>query len=208
MLDDVLQKLLWLGNDCFLYTGPPVIYFNPYEFHFVRPADIILVEHEHFHHLSWPDIQKVWRPGTAIVTDRSAVRHIKMETIALAPGESVTVKDTLIEAVPAYNLDTSFHPKSKGYLGFIVTVEGLRIYHAGDTDFIPEMWDLKVDIALLPISGLHKMDAAQAAAAALVLRPQVAIPMDYQDIRGDQADPETFRALLAGKVRVEILARS
>ena len=208
MLEEVLQKLMWLGHDGFLYAGPPVIYFNPYEFHFIRPADIILVGHEHFSHLSWPDIQKIWRPGTAIVTDRSAASHIQEPTIVLAPGESVTVKDIRIEAVPAYNLDTSFHPRSKGYLGFIVTVAGLRIYHAGDTDFIPEMRDFTVDIALLPISGLHKMDAAQAATAALALKPQVAIPMDYENIRGGQADPETFRSLLAGKVRVEVLARS
>jgi L-ascorbate metabolism protein UlaG (beta-lactamase superfamily) len=208
MLEDALNKLMWLGHDGFLYLGPPVIYFNPYEFHFVRPADIILIGHEHFHHHSWPDIKKVWRQGTAIVTDKSAERHIEWPVISMEPGETITVKDTPIEAVPAYNLDTSYHPRSKGYLGYIVTVDGLRIYHAGDTDFIPEMRDLRVDIALLPISGLHKMNATQAAEAALALKPQVVIPMDYENIQGRHADAENFRSLLAGKLRVEILARS
>jgi L-ascorbate metabolism protein UlaG (beta-lactamase superfamily) len=113
----------------------------------------------------------------------------------------------LIQAVPAYNVETHFHPKRAGYLGFIVTVEGVRIYYAGDTDFIPEMADLHVDIAILPVCGLTVMDAEEAARAALALKPQVAIPMHFGGTLGTLEDAETFRALLDGKVRVEILPK-
>lgn len=218
MLDTVLNKLEWLGHECFLYNGPPVIYFSPYEILKVRPADIIIIGHEHSHHYSVPDIQKIWRPGTTIIADQSAAREIDWPVVALNPGEQTMVGDILIEAVPAYNLATSFHPRSKGYLGFIVTLEGERLYHAGDTDFIPEMRDLRVDIALLPVSGIEVMTAVDASQAALALKPKVAIPMNYGPalprvetpgaMTNPMGDAESFRALLAGKIRVELLAKT
>ncbi len=218
MLESVLGKLEWLGHECFLYNGPPVIYFSPYEIRKVRPADIILIGHEDMHHFSVADIRKVWRPGTAIICDQSVARSIEEPVAPLNPGEQTQIGDILIEAVPAYNLTTSFHPRSKGYLGFIVTLEGQRLYHAGDTDFIPEMHDLRVDIALLPVSGLEVMTAQEAAQAALALKPKVAIPMHYGPslpkvvapggITDPMGDAEGFRALLAGKIRVEILAKT
>ena len=208
MLEQVLERLLWLGHSSFIYEGDPLIYFDPYALHRLRPADIILVSHDHPHHCSPLDIDKVRRGPTAILADEHAAKHIAPPVIAMAPGQQEKVGDFLIEAVPAYNLHTSFHPRRKAYLGFIVTLEGLRLYHAGDTDFIPEMRELDVDIALLPVSGLNVMDAAAAAQAALALRPQVDIPMHYGLDYGTLEDAERFRALLDGKVRVEILAKS
>jgi len=208
MLEQVLKRLLWLGHSSFIYEGDPLIYFDPYALHRLRPADIILVGHDHPHHCSPADIEKVKRMNTVILADEHAAKHIAPPVIAMAPGQQETVEDFLIEAVPAYNLHTSFHPRRKGYLGFIVTVAGLRLYHAGDTDFIPEMHDLAVDIALLPISGFTVMNAEEAALAALALHPQVAIPMHYGTAYGTPEDAEHFRALLAGQVRVEILSKS
>ena len=204
----ILDRLLWLGRDCFLYDGPERIYFNPYEVHRPEPADIILVTHEHMHHCSLVDIDRVRRPHTVIVCDQSAARKIDSPVIALEPWEKTEVEGILIESVPAYNLHTSFHPKRKGYLGFIVTLEGQRVYHAGDTDFIPEMQELEVDIALLPVSGTQVMGPDEAAQAALALKPKVAIPTHYGMLDADMGLAEFFRSLLAGKVRVEILAKS
>lgn len=208
MLEQVLKRLLWLGHSSFIYEGDPLIYFDPYALHRLRPADIILVGHDHPHHCSPADIEKVKRMNTVILADEHAAKHIAPPVISMAPGQQETVEDFLIEAVPAYNLDTSFHPKRKAYLGFIVTLAGLRLYHAGDTDFIPEMHDLDVDIALLPISGFTVMNAEEAAQAAIALHPQVAIPMHYGTAYGTLEDAEHFRALLDGKLRVEILSKS
>ena len=208
MLNQVLERLLWLGHSSFIYEGDALIYFDPYALHRLRPADIILVGHDHPHHCSPADIDKVRRAHTVILADEHAVKQIDPPTIAMMPGQQETVEDFLIEAVPAYNLHTSFHPRRKAYLGYVVTVAGLRLYHAGDTDFIPEMHDLDVDIALLPISGFTVMNAEEAAQAAMALHPQVAIPMHYGTAYGTMADAERFRALLDGKVRVEILSKS
>lgn len=158
MLEQVLERLLWLGHSSFIYEGDPLIYFDPYALHRLRPADIIPVGHDHPHHCSPADIDQVKRMNTVILADEHAAKHIAPPVISMAPGQQETVDDFLIEAVPAYNLHTSFHPRRKAYLGFIVTLAGLRLYHAGDTDFIPEMHDLDEDIALLPISGFTVME--------------------------------------------------
>ena len=207
-MEPVLERLLWLGHSSFVYEGEQVIYFDPFALHRLKRADIILVGHDHPHHCSPADIDKVKRMNTVILADEHAARHIAPPVIAMVPGQQETVENLLIEAVPAYNLHTSFHPRRKAYMGFIVTLGGLRLYHAGDTDFIPEMHDLDVDIALLPISGFTVMNAEEAAQAALALHPQVAIPMHYGTAYGTLEDAEHFRALLDGKLRVEILSKS
>jgi L-ascorbate metabolism protein UlaG (beta-lactamase superfamily) len=153
------------------------------------------------------DIEKVRRAWTIIVSDKKAATRIEAPVLALEPGEEAMVGKTLIQAVPAYNLKTHFHPKRAGHLGFIVTLEGVRLYYAGDTDFIPEMEEIKADIAILPVCGFTVMNAAEAARAALALKPRVAIPMHFGGTLGTLEDAETFRALLDGKIRVEILPK-
>ena len=122
-------------------------------------------------------------------------------------GDRFTVKGVDVEAVPAYNVNKQFHPKDAGMLGFIVGIGGVRIYHAGDTDFIPEMNNIETDIALLPVSGTYVMTADEAIQAARAINPKVAIPMHYGAIVGDQTDAERFRDQLAGTIEVVILDR-
>ncbi|MDD3580365.1 MAG: MBL fold metallo-hydrolase [Desulfobacca sp.] len=207
MAEKILKKLSWLGHDCFKYSGPPVIYFDPYELRQSDPADLILISHEHFDHCSPTDVTKVQRPDTVIVTNPAAAAQLSGKVIVLRPGEQTTACGLTIETVPAYNINKQFHPKAAGHLGFIVTLDGIRLYHAGDTDFIPEMKGLKVDIALLPVSGTYVMTAAEAAEAARAINPKIAIPMHYGSIVGSGADAKTFKSLLEGQLRVEILAK-
>ncbi len=110
--------------------------------------------------------------------------------------------------MPAYNPNKKFHPKSAGHVGYIVTLSGKRIYHAGDTDLIPEMTQIKTDIALLPVSGTYVMTAVEAAEAANTIKPALAIPMHYgdADVVGTRQDAEDFRRL--ANVPVEILENS
>jgi L-ascorbate metabolism protein UlaG (beta-lactamase superfamily) len=78
-------------------------------------------------------------------------------------------------------------------VGYIVTVNGLRIYHAGDTDHTPEMDAVKADIALLPAGGKYTMTASEAAAAANIMQPRVAVPMHWGTVVGGQQDAKRFR---------------
>jgi L-ascorbate metabolism protein UlaG (beta-lactamase superfamily) len=117
------------------------------------------------------------------------------------------VEGVEIEVVPSYNTNKEFHPKGRNWVGYVFTVNGRRIYLAGDTDHIPEMKDIRCDIALLPVSGTYVMTAEEAVRAALDIKPVTAIPMHYGAIVGDESDAERFRGALEGKIDVVILAQ-
>jgi L-ascorbate metabolism protein UlaG (beta-lactamase superfamily) len=207
MVDEMVKRLTWLGHDSYRIDGDPVIYFDPYEIKGDVAADIILISHEHFDHCSPADVARIKKQDTVIVTDPASASKLKGEIHTMRPGDRLTIKGIEVEAVPAYNVNKQFHPKSADMLGFVVTVDGVRIYHCGDTDFIPEMKDIQADIALLAVSGTYVMTAEEAVQAALTIRPKVAIPMHYGSIVGDTSNAEDFRDRLAGEVEVVILER-
>ncbi len=204
---DFAKKIHWLGHDGFRIDASRVIYFDPFQIKAGPKADIICVSHEHFDHCSPEDIEKIQTADTVIVTEKDSARKLKGEIKVVKPGDKIEVKGVRIEAVPAYNIKKDFHPKANGWLGFIVEVDGVRIYHAGDTDFIPEMKQLKVDIALLPVSGVYVMTAKEAAEAAKAIKPKIAIPMHYGAIVGSEADAIEFKNQLSGIVDVLVLKK-
>jgi L-ascorbate metabolism protein UlaG (beta-lactamase superfamily) len=205
MLQDVIKKIHWLGHDGFRIDSGKVIYFDPYQIKSAVPADIIFISHDHFDHCSEDDIKKIQKKDTVIVTDAITAQKLKGSIRVVKPGDKLTVENVAIEVVPSYNTNKTFHPKASGMLGFIVTIEGVRIYHAGDTDFIPEMNSIKTDIALLPVSGTYVMTAEEAVQAALAIKPAIAIPMHFNAIVGAEKDAALFKEKLQGKVEVVIL---
>ncbi|MGV1100962.1 MBL fold metallo-hydrolase [Thiovibrio sp. JS02] len=210
MVEKILRNLRWLGHDAFfLAAGGKNIYLDPFQLPDGLPkADIICISHEHYDHCSPADVQKIQQPSTVIVTEPRAAAKLSGRIEALRPGETRTVAGVTIEAVPAYNTNKKFHPEGNRWLGFIITVDGVRLYHAGDTDLIPEMAEVRADIALLPVSGTYVMTAEEAVRAAVTIQPQIAVPMHYAAVVGSVDDAERFAAGLAGRIRVEILARS
>jgi L-ascorbate metabolism protein UlaG (beta-lactamase superfamily) len=199
----MIEKIHWLGHDSFRLEGEVTVYIDPWKLPPNSPkADIILITHDHYDHCSPEDVAKIQKADTVIVTIPAAARKLKGEVKTVKPGDKITVKGVEIEAVPAYNTDKPFHPKGAGHVGFIVTLGGKRIYHAGDTDFIPEMKGLKVDIALLPVSGTYVMTAEEAAKAADAIKPEVAIPMHYGEIVGSERDAERFKELTSVQVTI------
>ena len=112
----------------------------------------------------------------------------------ISPGASYTVGDVTVEAVPAYNTDKDFHPKASNWLGYIVTVDGVRVYHTGDTDVIPEMKDVQTDVVLIPVGGTYTMTVPQAVDALKSINPKVAVPMHCGDIVGTLNDRDALKA--------------
>lgn len=208
-------QITWLGHDGFKLKADRVIYVDPYKLGpEAEPADLVFVTHEHFDHLSVDDLKKVVTPRTTVVTIAAcekAVKDLKPKAVrVVAPGDRLEVDGVQVEVLPAYNVNkfrapgNPFHPKADGKVGFILGIGGARIYHAGDTDEIPEMARAKgVDVALLPVSGTYVMTAQEAAKACNAIQPTLAIPMHYGAIVGSAADAEAFRK--AVKCRVEIL---
>ncbi|MBW1648200.1 MAG: MBL fold metallo-hydrolase [Deltaproteobacteria bacterium] len=206
MLEEILQGLRWLGHDGFAVTGTgQTVVFDPYQVAVPLSADVVLVTHPHYDHCSPEDIAKVSHEKTVIVTEAESAAKLKGDVRLLAPGGRMTIGSVSIEAVAAYNTDKKFHPRAKNWLGFVVTLDGTRIYHAGDTDLIPEMDAIECDVALLPVSGTYVMTAAEAVEAARRIKPKVAIPMHYNTLVGSRADAERFKKGLAGICDVRIL---
>ena len=204
----IAMRIDWLGHDGFrIVAEGHVLYFDPYEIEGGYRADLILVSHDHYDHCSPEDIAKVLKEETVILAPAHCKAPVSIRPIEA--GEKTIVQGVEVEAVPAYNTDKQFHPKSQGGLGYVVTLEGKRIYHAGDTDLIPEMDHIDCDIALLPVSGTYVMTAEEAAEAARRIAPELAIPMHYgSGVVGSVKDAQRFMDLLKDSdIQVELKKR-
>jgi L-ascorbate metabolism protein UlaG (beta-lactamase superfamily) len=210
MTKQLVSNIHWLGHDSFRIEGDGVvIYIDPWKLKGGPKADLILITHDHHDHCSPSDVAQIQKKDSIIVTIAAAATKLTGQIKVVKPGDELTVKGIPIKAVPAYNVSkfrspgNPFHPKESGHVGFVLTVEGQRIYHTGDSDFIPEMESLDVDIALLPVSGTYVMTADEAIEAASVIKPRVAIPMHVGEGIGSLADADHFKAEAA--VAVEVL---
>jgi L-ascorbate metabolism protein UlaG (beta-lactamase superfamily) len=195
-----VENIHWLGHASFRIDGAKTIYIDPWQLRNPLPADLILVTHSHYDHFSTGDIQKIQTPETTIVSVEECTDRVKGTTKTVKPGDRITVEDIVIEAVPAYNMGKQFHPKSNGWVGFIVEVEGVRLYHTGDTDVTPELEQAEADIVLFPVGGTYTMDATEAAGAANTIKPDISIPMHYGTIVGGESDAKRFQELCDGRV--------
>jgi L-ascorbate metabolism protein UlaG (beta-lactamase superfamily) len=197
----------WLGHSGFLLEGDSKkIYIDPYDLGeepaFEDKADILLITHEHFDHCSPDDIKKVRRSDSTTLIPENISLQFKGDARRIAEGDvladGLEIKGTRIEVVPAYNPDKPYHPRGLG-VGYIVELGGIRIYHAGDCNFFPEMKNIRADVALLPIGGTYTMDEEEAANAAAAISPKYAIPMHYGKPGITEGDPEKFKALVHSK---------
>ena len=207
------MKVSWLGHDGFKIKNGKTVIIDPFKIRSSsEKADILLISHEHFDHLSVEDIKKVASDKTTVIAAASCkdeLSKLKFRDVKLVrPGDRVKLDDVSIEAVPAYNLNKFrepgkvFHPREEGKVGYIVQMKGVRVYHAGDTDVIPEMKSFKADMALLPVSGTYVMTSQEAAEAAKMIGPKLAIPMHYGAIVGSESDAERFKQLASCQVQI------
>jgi L-ascorbate metabolism protein UlaG (beta-lactamase superfamily) len=173
----MIEQIQWLGHGSFAILGDPLIYINPRRVTQVsRPADAILIGHEHYESCSPADIAKLRGPNTVVIASRRAAAHIENCTI-LRPFQSISVGRSCIKGVPAYSprLGTA----DDGGLGFVVSVNYFDVYYAGQTGVIPEMASIHPDIAILPIDGGSNMTATEAAQVAAMMRPKWVIPCNW-----------------------------
>lgn len=205
--------IVWLKHAAFLLKGQGIaIAIDPAQLATIpERVDLVLITHDHFDHCDPAAVRQIAKPDALILAPHNAASKLKSSgTVRVVQaGDVVTEKGVTVKVVPAYNIRADrqrFHPKTYGGVGYLVTLAGRVIYHAGDTDVIPEMDTLgKVDVALLPVSGTYVMDADEAADAVRKIRPTYAIPMHWGSIIGGRADAERFAQLVAGLTKAHIL---
>ena len=206
-----VDHIHWLGHASFrIDDGAVRIYIDPWKLAGGAPkADVILITHSHFDHFSVEDIARIEQPSTVFVVPADVAPKLKGKHVVLAePGGSYQAGPVKVTAVPAYNLNKDFHPKSNHWVGYIVTLSnGQRIYHSGDSDATPEMKKVQTDVALMPCGGTYTMTAAEMAAAANEFKPAVLIPMHWGDIVGSKADADAVAKAFKGKTVIKPVER-
>ncbi len=188
------------------------IYIDPIAVNDPKPADYIFITHSHGDHLSLPDIKKLSDKKTLIICPKTAAAQISGFSVKeVKPGDRLMLNGIKCEAVASYNIKTGAlgmvaHPASDMNVGYIITINGTRIYHAGDTDFIPEMKEIKdITIALVPIDGGSlTMSTEEAAGFINTLRPKIAVPMHY--LMGTN-NTEIFKNLVNKDIQVKIMQK-
>lgn len=206
----IRERLQWYGQSSFSIFGSQTVYMDPFELpekENLQAADIIFITHPHYDHLSVKDIEKIRKTGTIMVAPYDCASKLPKEWDIrwVKPGDQLEIYGIKAEVVPAYNRYTPYHPKKNGWVGYIIHMDGETYYHAGDTDFIPEMRGIKTDIAMLPMGGTYTMKWEDAVEAVKAFQPKVAIPMHYGKAEGTVEDAKSFRD--ASKIPVAILEK-
>ena len=192
--------------------GPAVVWFDPFQVREeTHDADLILLTHEHFDHFDVDSIRRVMKEDTVFAAPSGMAGKVREAAgdrlvIGVVPNERISgdpLPDTLpviLETVPAYNPAKPFHPKENGWVGYILTMDGIRYYVAGDTDANEELKGITCDVALVPIGGKYTMTAGEAAGLVNAIRPKAAIPTHYGEVVGSKYDEEIFKNAITGSV--------
>lgn len=194
--------------------GDSAIYIDPFQLT-AEPhdADYILITHDHYDHFSPEDIGKAANSQTLLIVPEKMGRRAQevfglvRQIVTVKPGDCREVEGLEFETVAAYNVRKPFHPKSAGWVGYVLRIGGKRIYISGDTDATKEAEAVRCDIALIPIGGAYTMDAKKAAELVDAIRPETVIPTHYGSIVGKPSDGDLFAGYVKAPVKVELKLR-
>ena len=198
-MDDILSRFSINCHSSIRYAGAMTVWFDPFRVADAPcDADVVFVTHDHYDHFSPEDIRRVMKPDAVLVLPETCVAaalqagFTPAQLLPVRPGEAYTVKDLPFTAVPAYNLGKPFHPRGNRWVGYVVTLEGRRVYVAGDTDDTPDARSVSCDVAFLPVGGTYTMTAAQAAGLGvryLMLKPcdLSALVERMEEVRGGES---------------------
>lgn len=170
----------------------------------LEKADVILLTHHHKDHCKSVTVNRLKDADTLVVAPKRCIKELGKDIKVIEPGDEIPFGDIKIKAVDAYNTEQGSSTRKVHHkgdcVGYLITVEGKTIYHAGDTDYIPEMRELgKVDVALLPIGGTFTMDIQEAVEAAIAIKPRIAIPMHRL-----KAYPEEFKDIVEARPDIKV----
>ena len=190
------------------------IYIDPFKIdRNYNDADIIFITHDHYDHYSEEDIDKVINENVVIVIPEELLTKVlkkginKNAIITVKPNQKYMVQGIKFETVPAYNTNKTFHPKENDWVGYVIELNDVKYYIAGDTDITEENKKVKCDVAFVPVGGTYTMDFKEAAQLVNQIQPKVAVPIHYGSVVGTKQDAEEFIKLLHTNIKCIILMR-
>lgn len=188
------------------------IYIDPFKIdRNYNDADIIFITHDHYDHYSEEDIDKVINENAVIVIPEELLTKVlkkginKDAIVTVEPDKKYMVQGIKFETVPAYNTYKTFHPKENGWVGYVIELNDVKYYIAGDTDITEENKKVKCDVAFVPVGGTYTMDFKEAAQLVNQIQPKVAVPIHYGSVVGTKQDAEEFIKLLHTNIKGVIL---
>ena len=207
----MLENIKVLCHSSIKFMKEQIIYFDPFKINEnYNDADVIFVTHSHYDHFSEEDILKVKKAETKIVIpedlyDKTTELGFEKENILLTkPNEEYEVNNIKFKTIPAYNVNKNFHPKANNWVGYIITLDNVVYYIAGDTDITEENRKVKCDVAFVPIGGTYTMTAKEAAKLVNEIKPKIAVPIHYGLIVGSKEDEEVFKSLVNENINIEV----
>ena len=210
----MLENIEVLYHSSIRISKNKVIYIDPFKIDKnYNDADIVFITHDHFDHYSEEDIDKVINENTTIIIPEELLTKLlrkginKNAIITVEPNEKYMVQGIKFETIPAYNTNKTFHPKKNGWVGYIIIINGIRYYIAGDTDITEENKKVKCDVAFVTVGGTYTMDFKEAAQLINEIKPKIAIPIHYGSVVGTEQDAIDFVRLLHPEIKGIILMK-
>ena len=210
----MLENIEVLYHSSIRINKEKIIYIDPFKINKnYNDADIIFITHDHYDHYSEEDIDKVINENTTIIIPEELLTKLlrkginKNAIITVKPNEKYMVQEIKFGTVPAYNTNKTFHPKENDWIGYIITLDGIRYYIAGDTDITEENRKVKCDVAFVPVGGTYTMDFKEAAQLINEIQPKIAVPIHYGSIVGTEQDATDFIKLLHPSIKGIILMK-
>ena len=210
----MLENIEVLYHSSIRINKEKTIYIDPFKIdRNYNDADIVFITHDHYDHYSEEDIDKVINENTTIIIPEELLTKLlrkginKNAIITVEPNEKYVVQGIKFETIPAYNTNKTFHSKKNGWVGYIIIINGIRYYIAGDTDITEENKQVKCDVAFVPVGGTYTMDFKEAASLINEIKPKIAIPIHYGSIVGTEQDAIDFIRLLHPEIKGIILMK-
>ena len=210
----MLENIEVLYHSSIRINKEKTIYIDPFKIDKnYNDADIVFITHDHYDHYSEEDIDKVINENTTIIIPEELLTKLlrkginKNAIITVEPNEKYMVQGIKFETIPAYNTNKTFHPKKNGWVGYIIIINGIRYYIAGDTDITEENKKVKCDVAFVPVGGTYTMDFKEAAQLINEIQPKIAVPIHYGSVVGTKQDATDFIKLLHSSIKGIILMK-
>ena len=211
----MLENIEVLYHSSIRINKDKIIYIDPFKIDKnYNDADIVFITHDHYDHYSEEDIDKVMNKNTTIIIPKELLTKLlrkginKNAIITVEPNVKYMIQGIEFETIPAYNTNKSFHPKENDWVGYIITLNDIRYYVAGDTDITEENRKVKCDVAFVPVGGTYTMDFKEAAQLINEIQPKIAVPIHYGSVIGTEQDASDFIKLLHPNIKGMILMKN